>query len=737
MTNVFKVAIAELRSLFYSPIAWLVLIVFCVKSAYGYLRILQAVAEYFLQGESVPALTVQVFAGDRSAVLGTVATDLVWMIPLLTMGLISRERQSGSIRLLLSSPIRLWELVLGKYIAVLLFLAIPVTYLFLIAVHAGQVISVFDWPLAITALLGLFLLSCAYVSIGLFMSSVTSHQIVAAVSTFAVLALLSAVSVFAQRVPVVADIAFWLGLRGRVDEFFLGYLTSENVLYFGLVSALFVLLTVFRLNDGRIVERCLRRVSRYAVLLGLVATSGYLTSQPANVVYKDLSATQRNSLAPSIQAVFDEVTGPWRATAYVNVLDWNATRFLPRSQNRLSRNLFSKFLLENHDADINYVFYYGPVDNPNIYEINPGLDERAIARNFAKEHRLSFDDFLSADEVGKIVDVSAEQYRTFFLIESADRSAIVRTSDDVEHLHRQKNFGAAFKRIVHGPMTVAYVDGLGGREVWRRGNEDHRQEISELIDRSALINNGFDIVEVALDKSVSAEVDILVLAGIKQPLSSIQAKNLRDYLYSGRNLFVQVEPESAGLINPFLSSLGIEAGVTQLREPHEEFPDELIFARYTKEGRKLGFFAESHRAEEWPVLMPSAVAIEVGNEDNAIATSVLVTDSGDTTAVALTRSVASSLQKILIIGDADFMSSGVLAGTTQPWRNNNQDFLRNAFVWLSDGVYPMDTSYAPWKDVEFNISVSQAAHLKWLFYIAIPGLIFLIGSSILAYRRRR
>src|SRR5690606_28313783 len=105
-------------------------------------------------------------------------------IPLLTMGLISRETSSGTIKLLYSSPIKVREIVFGKYLAMIVYSLVLVTIVTIFVISGIAQIESPDTGMLMTALLGFFLLLCAYAAIGLFMSSLTTYQVVAAICTF-------------------------------------------------------------------------------------------------------------------------------------------------------------------------------------------------------------------------------------------------------------------------------------------------------------------------------------------------------------------------------------------------------------------------------------------------------------------------------------------------------------------------------------------------------------------------
>ncbi|RVU00698.1 hypothetical protein EOD41_11930 [Mucilaginibacter limnophilus] len=118
MTKILKIARLELSILFYSPVAWLVLAIFMVQAGTGFFGMLSSFQELFMMGEKADNLTRMLFPGING-LFDKVLQTLYLYIPLLTMGLISRELSSGSIKLLLSSPVKITEIILGKYLTML------------------------------------------------------------------------------------------------------------------------------------------------------------------------------------------------------------------------------------------------------------------------------------------------------------------------------------------------------------------------------------------------------------------------------------------------------------------------------------------------------------------------------------------------------------------------------------------------------------------------------------------
>ena len=163
-------------------------------------------------------MTASIFTGWMGIFPGFLR-NLYLYIPLLTMGLMSREYSSGSIKLLFSSPVTDSQIIFGKYLSVLIYNLVLILPLLVVGVFCGITITNADLGLLFTGILGIYLLICAYGAIGLFMSSITSYQVVAAMGTLAVLAALNYVGEVGQDYAFVRDITYWLSISGRADEF--------------------------------------------------------------------------------------------------------------------------------------------------------------------------------------------------------------------------------------------------------------------------------------------------------------------------------------------------------------------------------------------------------------------------------------------------------------------------------------------------------------------------------------
>ena len=176
---------------------------------------------------------------------------LIFLAPLITMRLLAEEQKLGTLELLLTSPVREWEVVLGKYIASLIMLLaiLSVTFYYVILIY---VFGNPDSGPVFSAYVGLILYGATALSIGLLGSSLSSNQIVAAVVGTAVLLFFS----FINRVSTViegAPSSFLdaLSLESRLADFTRGVIDTSHVVYFLSLIAIFVFLTIRSLETRR------------------------------------------------------------------------------------------------------------------------------------------------------------------------------------------------------------------------------------------------------------------------------------------------------------------------------------------------------------------------------------------------------------------------------------------------------------------------------------------------------
>lgn len=246
MRTTLAIAANETRRIFVSPLAWAVLGI--SQLIFGYI-FAGAVVQYLRNADMADqAVGVSDYVG--SGLYGSATIILLLILPLMTMRLFAEERKSGTLTLLFSAPVTLVEIVLGKFLGVMVFVA---TLIGLLALMPASLLPAVDLDLGRLAagLLGLFLLTMAFASCGLFISSLTREPTIAAVGSFAALLVIWLLKMPASFDSAFAPVFDYLSLISHYQDLISGLFDSSDVAYYLLFTALFLWLTVLRLDMER------------------------------------------------------------------------------------------------------------------------------------------------------------------------------------------------------------------------------------------------------------------------------------------------------------------------------------------------------------------------------------------------------------------------------------------------------------------------------------------------------
>jgi len=242
---VFSIAHNELRRLFLTPLAWVILALVQFLLAIFLFLLLSS----YLEQPAVFAgrgITEIVIAG----MLQMAGLILLLVTPFLTMRLFSDEQRNGTLSLLLAAPVSITEMVLGKYLGVLLFMlsSLCITALMILSLLLGTPL---DLGQVAAGLIGLALLMTSLAAIGMFVSTLTRQTSVAAIGTFAVLFLLWIIHVAGNTSSEQAAIFSHLSMLKHYNNMLTGMLSSVDLCYYILLSITFIVLTIWRLDAMR------------------------------------------------------------------------------------------------------------------------------------------------------------------------------------------------------------------------------------------------------------------------------------------------------------------------------------------------------------------------------------------------------------------------------------------------------------------------------------------------------
>lgn len=234
MQNILAIWQREMKSYFVSPVAYVVLTIFLFLMGLIFFGNLMEVVTFTMrmaqmgqetQPMDVPAYVVQ-------SLFRTTTVILLFLVPMMTMGLFSEEKKRGTIELLLTAPVGNLQALLGKYLASVTFLSI----LFISSVVTISPIFFHgqpDWKPILSGYIGLFLYGAALLALGLFISTLTENQIVAVVSTFGASLVLWLISVFAASAEgATRSVIDYLSVISHLDDFIKGVIDTSHVIYY-------------------------------------------------------------------------------------------------------------------------------------------------------------------------------------------------------------------------------------------------------------------------------------------------------------------------------------------------------------------------------------------------------------------------------------------------------------------------------------------------------------------------
>jgi ABC-2 type transport system permease protein len=241
------IAMRELRSLLAMPSTWYVLAVLQFIFAWFFLARLEAFLEIqpqLAQLANPPGVTITVAA----PLFYTAALLLMMLVPMFTMRLIAEERRNQTLTLLLAAPLSGRHIVLGKFAGLLVFLLAMITS---IPLMAGSLAlgTHLDGGLLLANCIGLILLTACYVALGLYISSLTTQPVIAAIGALAVL-----VGLWLADIGAPAADSPWHQFSPlyHFQNFNAGLLDSSDTAYFVLFTTVFLLLTMKRLHNNRV-----------------------------------------------------------------------------------------------------------------------------------------------------------------------------------------------------------------------------------------------------------------------------------------------------------------------------------------------------------------------------------------------------------------------------------------------------------------------------------------------------
>jgi ABC-2 type transport system permease protein len=335
------------------------------------------------------------------------------------------------------------------------------------------------------------------------------------------------------------------------------------------------------------------------------------------------------------------------------------------------------------------------------------------------------------------------------------KKSYLRLYNENNQFPEEAEITAALKKLITPNAKIVFIAGDDERNITLKGDRSYELFSNARKARKSLINQGFDVATANLNNaSVPAGTTILVLADPARRLSSQAAAHIQRYLAAGGDMLITAEPQHRAVINPVLDLLGVQLSAGMMVNPDKKSPPDVINARFT--GKDNTYF--SHMSGPYAtVALPSAATLQTQRKGFAIDTLLQSSEKsfnkinpfdpsstsvgyepqqGDTKGsqplmLGLTRKMGGKLQKVLISGDADFISDNLI---TQAY---NFPFINGIFRWFSEGNFPVTVNRPAPKDDAIRASRKELSVYKMGTLWALPALLIACGTALLLIRKRK
>ena len=228
MRNLKAIYFKEMKSYFNSPMAYIFLVIFAVINGYFFTR------TFFLFNQS-----------DMRSLFNIVPLIYIFFIPAVTMSLIAREKNLGTMEVMSTLPLKDMDFVLGKFLSALSLIVIGLLITLIHFLTLTQVGTNVDYGAVFTGYLGLALAGAVYSSVGIFASSLTDNQVVAFIIGIFIVIIFFLMDKMLMFVPVsLTGLIQFLSVDYHLSNISRGVIDSRNLIYFSSVVGFFLFMTI-------------------------------------------------------------------------------------------------------------------------------------------------------------------------------------------------------------------------------------------------------------------------------------------------------------------------------------------------------------------------------------------------------------------------------------------------------------------------------------------------------------
>ena len=228
MRNLKAIFYREMKSYFNSPMAYIFLIIFAIINGYFFTR------TFFLFDQS-----------DMRSLFNIIPLVYIFFIPAITMSLIAKEKNLGTMEVISTLPLTDWDFVLGKFLSAISLIKISLIITFVHFFTLTQVGTNIDYGAIFSGYLGLVLVGAVYCSVGIFASSLTDNQVVAFIIGIFIVIIFFLMDKMLMFVPIyLTSLIQFLSVDYHLSNISRGVIDSRNLIYFFSIIGFFLFMTV-------------------------------------------------------------------------------------------------------------------------------------------------------------------------------------------------------------------------------------------------------------------------------------------------------------------------------------------------------------------------------------------------------------------------------------------------------------------------------------------------------------
>jgi ABC-2 type transport system permease protein len=252
MGNILAVAQKELKSYFASPMAYIIIGFFALVFGYFFVALLLFFDQRSMQVAGLGgSQTMNINQDMLRPVFQNTMVIFLFVLPMITMRTYSEEKRSGTIELLLTSPLTDFQIIMGKFLGAM---GLYAAMLAVTLIHVALLFILGDPEILpiVTTYLGLLLMGGCFISVGLLISSLTKNQIVAGMITFVVFLMLWIINWIANFTgPTTQEVLNYLSITEHLDDFTLGVIDTKHLVYYFSVMSFGLFLTARSVDTER------------------------------------------------------------------------------------------------------------------------------------------------------------------------------------------------------------------------------------------------------------------------------------------------------------------------------------------------------------------------------------------------------------------------------------------------------------------------------------------------------